>query len=216
MTAGFQWKEFGGYPPEIINSKDWTEKILSLPIISKPGKKFLYNTGLSFLLGRILQKITGQSIDTFAEKFLFSKLNIKKFKWRKTPSNKCDAGAGLLMRPIDLAKIGLLLLHKGKNIIDSKWLFLSTSKFIERGKRSDYCLQWWRYDSNSKIAKLTSVNDIYFASGFGGQFLWIVPHLNLTVVSTAFNFTNPKITHLIFKDFILKKFEKKKTKFKIN
>ncbi len=208
MTAGFKWNEFGGYLPEVKAEKDWLYGILNLPLVNKPGKKFLYNTGLSLLLGAILRKIIKKPVDIFAKKNLFDKLGIKNYRWRKVPPRITDTGAGLMMRPVDLVKIGVLLLHKGGNIVDPGWLFLSTRKFIERGRHSDYCLQWWRYDSESDIAKIVSSNDIYFASGFGGQFLWIVPHLNLVVVLTAANFENPKVYHYVFKKFILGKFEK--------
>ena len=35
---------------------------------------------------------------------------------------------------------------------------------------------------------MLEVNDVFFALGFGGQFIFVVPHLEMVIVSTAANF----------------------------
>ena len=54
------------------------------------------------------------------------------------------------------------------------------------------------------MAKLTEVNDIYFANGFQGQYMWIIPHQNMVVVTTGGNETNPARSQSMFWEYILK------------
>ncbi len=208
MTAGFEWDEFGGVPKKYSESEDFIGSILEIPLDSEPGTKFTYNTGVSILLGEILKRITHRNYDEILKSELFDKLDINNYKLHFIAPGIPNSGGGLEMQARDLIKIGQMLLKNGDNIIPAEWINISTAKYVERGERSDYGFQWWRYDNDNPIAKKLKTNDIYFASGFGGQFLWIIPHWNITIVSFAKNFQNGKEGHQILSDHIINIFEK--------
>ena len=54
----------------------------------------------------------------------------------------------------------------------------------------DYGLGWWRFSDSNDLVSSVEKNDLYFSWGFGGQFIFVVPHLDMVVISTANNFIN--------------------------
>lgn len=207
MTAGLEWNEFGGIPKKLSESDDFVKAVLSLPMASPPGNKFIYNTSVSVLLGVLLEKFTGVSFEDYLRSKLFDKLGIYKYKLDYVTDGIANSGAGLSLKAKDLIKIGQMLLKKGNGILPPEWIKLSTAKHVERGKRSDYGFQWWRYDNAGDIASRLSFNDLFFASGFGGQFLWVIPHWNITIMTFERNFENGKEAHKMFADYFIPAFE---------
>jgi len=54
----------------------------------------------------------------------------------------------------------------------------------------DYGLGWWRFSDDNILIDSIDENDVYFSWGLGGQFIFILPHLDMVVVLTADNFIN--------------------------
>ncbi len=52
----------------------------------------------------------------------------------------------------------------------------------------EYGYQWWRFTDQDTTVSNLAVNDVYFAWGYGGQFIFVIPHLNMVVVSTGDNY----------------------------
>ena len=201
MTAGFRWDETStpiydieGNPNlendlvKMGESDDWIKHMLNLPMSDDPGTQWNYNSGGSHLLSGIVQKVTNQSLEDFAEDNLFSPLGITNWEWESDPNGITTGGWGLSLHPVDMAMFGYLFLKSGllngEQILPEHWVNLSTAKHIEiidiesGSHNSDYGYQWWRI--------LTSQN-IYFALGNGGQFIAILPDRNIVVVMTADN-----------------------------
>ena len=95
------------------------------------------------------------------------------------------------MRPRDMAKIGCLFLQggvwNGARVISEKWVEESTAWQVSHPEHlSGYGYQWTilKYKDNSLSRELY----IYFASGYGGQYITVVPELSLVVVITAGNY----------------------------
>ena len=77
-----------------------------------PGKVFNYSSGATELLAYIFQKETGQDIEAYGEKYLFTPLGIK-HHWKRTYLGLVDTEGGLFLTGADLAKIGYLYMHDG-------------------------------------------------------------------------------------------------------
>jgi CubicO group peptidase (beta-lactamase class C family) len=202
MTSGFTWdEETYDYADErndlnqMYFNPDPIRYMLEKPMASVPGEDFFYNSGVTNLLGYILDRKTGIPMADYAGDNLFSPLGITSYEWLGYPNDPQQAVASslLYMKPRDMAKIGLLFLQKGvwngKQIVSSEWVTESTDKLVQLSlddspmfQRTGYGYQWWRGQfSNAK-------NEIVFAGGWGGQFIFIIPETNMVVVFTGSDF----------------------------
>lgn len=179
MTSGLQIGNFQG-------SKNWVKYILEQPIIHKPGSTFQYNSGDSHLLSAIIQKNSGISTASFAEKYLFHPMGINKYTWLKDPQGIHGGGFSISLYFEDMVKLGMLFLNEGQfnsnQIISSNWLLQATRPYNHVKNTNEgtygYGYQLWTYEnihSNTLI-------DYYYANGIFGQYIFIVPKLNIMAV----------------------------------
>lgn len=200
-TSGLWWDEwshpFGNEDNDAYQmtlSDDWVGNVLSTPMIREPGDEFNYNSGNGILMAPILQHITGVELEEYAAKTLFDPLEITEWKWERIPGDFVNASWGLHMRPLDLAKIGYLHLKDGvwddQVIFDEFWR-LRSSRYREWAiGYLNYSYFWWRFSGSADVVRNINPNDVFFAWGDGGQFMFIIPHLEVVVVTTAGNFGN--------------------------
>lgn len=197
MTAGLDWEylslplESDKYPTRLmITSDDPIDFILKRKIVAPPGKFYNYNDGLAIMLGEIIHRVSGQPIPQFAKEHLFSPLGIERFYWSTTRTGITETQGGLYMRPRDMGKIGQLVLQqgqwKGRQIVSSAWLEESTRQHV-RGDSKGYGYQW----RTTKLLRSGQSLDIIWASGYGGQKIFIVPTLNAVAVFTSRVLYNP-------------------------
>lgn len=166
-------------------SDDWVRFTLDLPMVSEPGTKGSYCTGCPVTLGRIIENMSGLSIQAFAKKYLFDPLGITNYQWHIMPDGKASAGGLFFLRPRDMAKIGLLMLNEGawngRQIVSREWVQRSGANQIKlAGPFDGYGFLWWKQTFDHNIAS-------YFADGNGGQHIFVIPGKNLVIVFTGGN-----------------------------
>jgi CubicO group peptidase (beta-lactamase class C family) len=200
MTAGFEWDEVstpywdecGNLDPEndavkAGTSDDEIKYMLDLPMSDYPGTKWNYNSGGTDLLSGIIRNKTGNSAEEFASENLFSALGITNWEWLKDSNGLTITSMGLYLHPVNMAMLGYLYLKNGalngKQIVPENWVKESTSMKIPvyipatDETVANYGYQWW----------LTKDGYTFYASGYGGQSIFVTPALNLIVVMTADN-----------------------------
>ena len=197
MAAGLDWDsmKYSRRDPrhtthQMYDSDDPIEFILERDLIEVPGEKFYYNSGLTILLGEIVKNTSGLYIDEFSGKYLFTPLGISDYHWDKFSDGTIQTDGGLHLRPRDMAKIGYMILKDGKwkdqRIISKEWIEDSTTRHID-ARGIGYGYQWWIGNTNISNQTLK----VLFASGHGGQKIFIIPKLDLVAVFTSRVF-NPK------------------------
>jgi CubicO group peptidase (beta-lactamase class C family) len=163
---------------EMRASEDWIQHMLDLPMAEKPGTTFEYCNGGSFMLSAILQESVDMNAASFAEEHLFGPLEITDFEWLTNDQGINIGWSALLLRPLDMAKIGQLFLDEGvwegEQIIPKDWIKESTREYISATLEDGYGYQWWTDDSG-----------FYLALGFGGQFIYVIPEKEMVVVFTS-------------------------------
>ena len=191
MSAGLEWdatKYSRGDPRhtthQMYASGDPIGFVLERNLAGVPGEKFYYNSGLTILLGGIVKNTTGLYIDDFAGQHLFTPLGISDYHWDKFPDGNIQTDGGLNLRPRDMAKIGYMILKDGKwkdqQIVPKEWVAESTKRHID-ALGIGYGYQWW-------LGKTTINNqtiEVLFASGHGGQKIFIIADLDLVAVFTS-------------------------------
>jgi CubicO group peptidase (beta-lactamase class C family) len=197
MSSGLAWSEGGG-GPDNEHRLYWTWSVhrylLSRAVAAAPGGHFNYNSGGTAVLADILTRQTRMPLKDFARKELFEPLGILDWEWTSDIYGRPLAFAGLRMRPRDIAKLGRLVLNRGqwdgRQIVPADWIAASLQPRIRTGIADfQYGYQWWAGTVPWQDRKL-----MWSATfGNGGQRLFVVPELDLTVVMTAGAYGDPRI-----------------------
>jgi len=198
MTLGLEWNEDVPYT-SAANSEiamelapDRHRFVLERPIVEEPGKRWLYSGGASALVGRLVAKGTGKSLPDFARSALFEPLGVDAFEWMAGQDGVASAASGLRLRPRDLARIGQLVLTRGRwegrEVVPTSWLEAVLRPRVRIADGFDYGYQW--YLGAFPAAAGTGARPLRWVGGIGngGQRLFVVPDLNLVVAITAGNY----------------------------
>lgn len=184
MSAGFDWPEFEewNYFSPMIYSPDIVKFILKRELKTNPGEKMNYNSGCTHLLGAIIQQVVGNKVDDFAQEVLFSPLGITEYKWYEIQGQSLTAD-GLRLKADDMIKLGTLYLNQGKylgnQIISQDWILKSTKTYYNTYNNiGGYAYQWWTSEIKVSDDKIIA---FYFALGYMGQYICIVPDLKMTI-----------------------------------
>jgi CubicO group peptidase (beta-lactamase class C family) len=197
MTAGVDWDEITFLHPHPKNPNTLMYKsdhpigyVLDKKQIDQPGIKWRYNSGLTVLLGGIVKNATGLYADKFAEQYLFKPMGIEDYLWLKHPDGTIYTHGDFFLKPRDMAKIGYLMLNQGKwknkQIVSNAWIQESTKKHIDTFKGYGYGYQW----RCSKTFICDQEIEAFWASGTGGQKIYVFPKLDLIAVFTSKIFGN--------------------------
>ncbi|WP_342561655.1 serine hydrolase [Paenibacillus sp. FSL R7-0345] len=193
MTPGFNWTEFGGHNsfPRMTRSENWIDFVLEQKLSHNPGEHMEYNSGVSQLIAAILVKGTGMPVARYAELELFGPLGIEQYEWEQDAQGIHTGGFGLRLRPAHLLRFGQLYLQRGqwehRQLIAPELVDRSTQTaiLVEAPRRGGYAWHWWT-DSYIHPDKDSAVSDLYYyyARGYGGQFVYVLPELETVVVLT--------------------------------
>jgi CubicO group peptidase (beta-lactamase class C family) len=174
-----------------VQSRNWVQHALAKPLFATPGTEMEYSTGNTHLLSAILTKATGTSTWQFAQDSLAKPLGFTLPRWPQDPQGIYFGGNDMLLTPRQMLSFGELYLHRGRTsvkgsdpatnqrqVVPPKWVDQS---FIPRGvspiSGNEYGYGWWMRELAGHQA--------YFAWGFGGQYIILVPDLELVVVTTS-------------------------------
>ena len=179
-------------PTGSVGSKDtnWVKSFLALPILNKPGTKFLYNSLATYMLSAIVQKVTGQKVIDYLTPRLFKPLGIQGMDWETDPKGINTGGWGLRVKTEDIARFAQMYLQKGKwngkQILPAAWVEEATSMKIEQAPdapqskkdSSDwlqgYCYQFWRSRHHS-----------FRGDGAFGQYALVFPDQDAVIAITS-------------------------------
>ena len=191
MSLGLEWNEDLPYTDKrnsevaMEYAADRYRFVLERPIVEEPGKRWRYNGGATALIGRLISQGSGQDMVAYAEEKLFAPLGIEEFKWTRGYDGEPAAASGLRLRPRDLAKIGQMVLDKGRwadqQIVPEAWLTASHEPRADTGEGLSYGYQWW-------LGVNQQGKPWQAGFGNGGQRLWIFPHLDMVLVVMAGNY----------------------------
>lgn len=181
MTAGLQTTSFRNYGSWVA-SRDWVRSAIDRPMVDRPGGRMIYSTGNSHLVSAILTRATGMSTRAFAQRHLFEPLGITSPSWDRDPQGYYLGGNNMALTPRDLLKFGQMYLAGGsaqaRRILRESWIQESWRPYRRsRWNGYGYGYFWWHRRSGSF--------DVHFAWGYGGQYLFVVPELELVVVATS-------------------------------
>ncbi|WP_018252939.1 serine hydrolase domain-containing protein [Salinispora mooreana] len=193
MSLGLEWSEDVPYNSpanaEIAMelAPDRYRYILERPTLEPPGTRWTYCGGATALLGQLISDGTGLSLPQYGQAVLFTPLEIDQFEWMTGADGVASAASGLRLAPHDLARLGELVLADGawdgQPIVPADWIHTMLQPRLQTSWGGGYGYQW--YVESTKDPRLVA------GSGNGGQRLYVLPDLDLTVAITAGNYDDP-------------------------
>jgi CubicO group peptidase (beta-lactamase class C family) len=181
MRAGLETTSNRNYG-RWVQSSNWVRFALNQPMLSPPGLQMTYSTGNTHLLSAILTKVSGESTLAFAREALAEPLGIELSPWPQDPQGIFFGGNDMLMTPRQMLAFGELYLHRGRangaqivpeGWVETSWVPRTRSHISNRL----YGYGWW-------IRELAG-RRVNYAWGFGGQFIFVVPEIEMVVVTTS-------------------------------
>jgi CubicO group peptidase (beta-lactamase class C family) len=165
---------------------------LNKPLLVPPGRRFVYADEITQLISTVLQKATGQRFDDLARTLIFEPLGISDVIWTPIDSGNVAVWAHLYMRPRDMAKLGQLVLQRGlwngQQLVPAAYIDAATSPQIAALSRGSYAYgyQFW-IDTRPfcRVGTTPCETQVALSWGNGGQHFYVVPALDLVVVTTA-------------------------------
>lgn len=147
--------------------------------------RFSYCTAGTFLLGQVLERATGTSVDSYIEQQIFAPLGIEEVQWAYSNSGQVQTGGGTRLRSVDLMKLGELARlqgsHEGTEILPAVWVEEMLTKRLEPYPDVGYGFQWWQ----QSFACGENAVDGWYMSGNGGNKVVVIDELDATIVVTA-------------------------------
>lgn len=229
MSSGLEWDEWGTSYSDSSNDvialwldcDDPIECILERPLVSEPGSTFTYSGGNMVVLGEILKNATGMDIEAFSWKYLFAPLGIEDPAWSWINDEVIYAGGDQLLTPRAMLKFGVLYLNggvwDGQRILPEAWVENSARPYYGPGNtwlntpvnpmppsddtwgQRGYAYSWWTHEFEHDGETIHAM----WATGFGGQNIFVLPESDMVVVVTAANYNLADPSVKILKNYIL-------------
>ncbi|SDO12299.1 CubicO group peptidase, beta-lactamase class C family [Paenibacillus sp. yr247] len=163
---------------------NWISNFLKLPVEHEPGTQFVYNSGATYMLSAILQKVTDQTLLDYLQPRLFEPLGIQGATSESCPRGIHIGGWGMKIKTEDIAKFGQLYLQKGqwamKQLIPDSWVEEATFKQISNDSNTKidwaqgYGYQFWKCRHGA-----------YRGDGAFGQFCIVLPEQDAVIAITS-------------------------------
>jgi len=181
MQAGLEGTSFGGYGAW-VGSRDWVRSALARPMADEPGGRMIYSTGNTHLLSAILTRATGRSTWAYAQRALAEPLGIRLPRWPTDPQGIYFGGNEMRLTPRAMVRFGELYRnggwHGGRQVVPEAWVRASlVPRTRSPWSGDEYGYGWWLSTAGG--------HPMFYAWGYGGQFIFVVPELRLTVVTTS-------------------------------
>jgi CubicO group peptidase (beta-lactamase class C family) len=166
-----------------VQSPNWVRFVLRRPLIDEPGTRVEYSTGSSHLLSAILTRAAKMSTWQFAQEALAKPLGFTLAKWTTDPQGIYFGGNEMSMTPRQMIRFGELYLNDGRaggqQVLAKSWIDRTR---VARGRSRwgsdrEYGYGFW--------IRPFAGHDSYYAWGYGGQFIFILPGKDLVIVTTS-------------------------------
>lgn len=181
MRAGLErtsGPNYGGW----VSSADWVADALSRPLVAEPGGRFLYSTGSYHVLGAVLAAAAGRDLLSLARERLGEPLGIAVPPWTRDPQGRYMGGNEMALSPKALLRFGETWRQggdwEGRQVVEPAWIEASWTPRARSPWSGD------RYGYGWFLARMGG-RRVAYARGYGGQMVYVVPELELTVAITS-------------------------------
>ena len=205
MSSGLSCNDWFDSSPgnesKMYRHQDWVKFILDLPMVREPSLAFAYCTGGVQVVARLLELSSGLSLDDLAQERLFGPLGISRYQWSRTNTDDVEASGHIYMRSRDMLKIGVVVSNDG--VWQGEQLLSTAAIDKLYAPRFEFYGDFWWHGRFSSADMSYPETRAIFASGNGGQQIFVFSDLELIVVFTANNYNQNTPSVLMLEQYIL-------------
>jgi CubicO group peptidase (beta-lactamase class C family) len=202
MQSNLQWNEWG--QPDLANmwkSNDFASFALSRSYLGA-GTEWRYNSALPNILLKCVDNMVGGNVRKWGHDNFYGKLGITDYTWQSQPDGYPEGSARMFIRPRDMLKIGITYLNngvwEGEQVVPEKYVKACYDVKVTTPNTGDYSYYFW-------LRNIGGI-DYLSAEGDGGNYINIIPSLDMVVVVTQGLYLNgPYASQMneIMKDYVL-------------
>ncbi|MCA9574377.1 MAG: serine hydrolase [Polyangiales bacterium] len=188
MASGLDWNE--DYDPAEAGASDVIDLVLDQsgsllsvvldnPVVAAPGTRFNYSSGDAMLVSRVIRVATGVPAHEYAREHLFEPMGVSDAAWWRDVEGDTLTFCCVDMPTRDFARFGQLFLNGGwlggRRILSERWVAdsIAPSRSYE-----GYGYMWWLTGNTRDDVP----DDLFSARGHDGQYIYVIPSLELVVV----------------------------------
>jgi len=198
MGSGLDWVE--DYDPAsaaesdiirmVTGERDELAYAVSQPAEVAPGSRFSYSSGDTMLLSGVIEQATGMPADAYATEVLFDPLGLDRAEWWRDGAGHTLTYCCFDSTSRDFARFGQLYLQGGRwgdrQVVPEQWVEASLVPSEASAEAGDpYGYQWW-------LGEPEGIDeDVFAAVGHDGQWIYVIPGLDMVVVRNGTYVKNP-------------------------
>ena len=163
--------------------------VWTVPRADPPGKVYRYNSLTAYVAGLVVERATGQQLVDFARSALFAPLGVQRLEWAADVAGHTKGQGNLSLTARDFATIGQMVLnegtHAGTRVLSAAWIADSLKPHVPISAADPYADGYgyfWYFKTHDIAGQRVAVS---FASGNGGNKLYIIPSRRLIVSVTS-------------------------------
>ncbi len=198
MSSGHVTEDYSNY-----NQMDRVKLFFLTEVKEEPGSHFFYEDLCSYMLGRIIERLTNENLLDYLKPRLFNKLNIVNPQWHQCHLGYTACSGGLFLTTEEFSRIGILLLNRGwyanEQILSSDFVddmhshWMDTSFKMDPESQQGYGYQVWN----------STLPNTYRADGMYGQYCLILIDYNAVVTITGhYEEYEKEVLRVIWKEII--------------
>ena len=177
--------ESPGYEGRMDAADDPLAFALSVPAADEPGTRYRYNSLAAYVAGIVIGRATGQGLEDFARDNLFEPLKIERWDWQEDRAGYTKGQGNLLLTASGFARIGQMVLnegvHDGRQVVSGEWIKESLQPRFDIADSDPYASGYGYYWYRQTYALNGRSVEVFFASGSGGNKIYVIPELDLVV-----------------------------------
>jgi CubicO group peptidase (beta-lactamase class C family) len=205
MSSGLEWVEnyftISEATVMLMQSDDMFSSVASCKLAHEPGTYWNYSSGDANLLSGLLRIAIGDDEEYlgYAYTRLFHRIGMLNTMVETDASGLFVASSYSYGSTRDWARFGMLFLNngifEGDTVLNPQWVEYMKSPAPASGGK--YAGTLWLQEPNPDNALVDVPDDIFFADGFLGQRVYVIPSRNLVVVRMGYSLSNFSVNEFL-------------------
>ena len=178
-----------GNEDKLLSAPDPIAFLKGVPRVNPPGSVYVYNSLTAYVAGLVVARAVGRNEADFARAALFEPLGINRLEWASDPLGNTRGQGNLSVTTHDLSRIGQMVLDQGgwngSRIVSNKWIVESLKPRVAISAVDPYAdaYGYFWYTRTPTTGRSSVV--VHFASGNGGNKIYVVPDRDMVVAVTS-------------------------------